>query len=225
MPKGTFTGFLFRGERLGGSLNPNASRVGIWAGQLTVGHHSNGQDGCLFTPDTLIGDDCVGPLALSKINRIDGSFSTKRFAGSAIKRVGRDRFVRNVAYALGNSGNREAALPVIEPPSRATTSATMLSLSSASRLVGPWALTLSLLNSVSRVCVGGAFCRLPPWIRQPRVAGPGSASGVPDRQRRITASASRNVASGCLSTALIAIWKYSVASRNAERAEAFRAAR
>ena len=26
------------------------------------------------------------------------------FAGSAIKRIGRNRFVRNVAYAIGNSG-------------------------------------------------------------------------------------------------------------------------
>ena len=28
----------------------------------------------------------------------------QRFAGTAIKRIGRDRFMRNVAYALGNSG-------------------------------------------------------------------------------------------------------------------------
>ncbi|MDP2331281.1 MAG: HEAT repeat domain-containing protein, partial [Reyranella sp.] len=29
-------------------------------------------------------------------------------------RIGRDRFVRNVAYALGNSGARETALPAVE---------------------------------------------------------------------------------------------------------------
>ncbi len=28
-----------------------------------------------------------------------------RFSGSPIKRIGRDRFVRNVAYAIGNSGD------------------------------------------------------------------------------------------------------------------------
>ena len=31
-----------------------------------------------------------------------------------IKRIGRDRFLRNVAYALGNSAAREAALPAVE---------------------------------------------------------------------------------------------------------------
>jgi epoxyqueuosine reductase len=38
----------------------------------------------------------------------------KRFAGTAVKRIGRDRFVRNVAYALGNSANHETALPAVE---------------------------------------------------------------------------------------------------------------
>ncbi len=28
-----------------------------------------------------------------------------RFSGSPIKRIGRDRFVRNVLYAIGNSGD------------------------------------------------------------------------------------------------------------------------
>ena len=31
-----------------------------------------------------------------------------------IKRIGRDRFMRNVAYALGNSAARETALPAVE---------------------------------------------------------------------------------------------------------------
>ncbi len=38
----------------------------------------------------------------------------RRFAGTAIKRIGRDRFVRNVAYALGNSGAPATALPAVE---------------------------------------------------------------------------------------------------------------
>ena len=33
-----------------------------------------------------------------------------RFAGSPVKRIGRGRFVRNVAYAIGNSG-----LPALRP--------------------------------------------------------------------------------------------------------------
>jgi epoxyqueuosine reductase len=45
---------------------------------------------------------------------LDDAAFRKRFAGTAIKRIGRDRFVRNVAYALGNSGASETALPAVE---------------------------------------------------------------------------------------------------------------
>jgi hypothetical protein len=78
MPKGTFTQLFFRGEPI-----ERGSRVGLWAAQATVGHHSNGQDGCLFTTDTLVGDRCVGPPDLQQINHIDGTFSTNfvRFGG------------------------------------------------------------------------------------------------------------------------------------------------
>ena len=78
MPKGTFTQLFFRGEPI-----ERGSRVGLWAAQVTVGHHSNGQDGCLFTTDTLVGDQCVGTPDLQRINHIDGSFSTNfvRFGG------------------------------------------------------------------------------------------------------------------------------------------------
>ena len=37
----------------------------------------------------------------------------QRFAGTAVKRIGRDRFMRNVAYALGNSGAPEA-VPAVQ---------------------------------------------------------------------------------------------------------------
>jgi len=43
----------------------------------------------------------------------DGAFRA-RFASTAIKRIGRDRFLRNVAYALGNSGAAQTALPALE---------------------------------------------------------------------------------------------------------------
>jgi hypothetical protein len=71
MPKGSLSLMFFRGER----TEPR-HRVGIWAAQLTVGHHSNGQDGCLFETDVLVGDDCIGTPDLDRINRRDGSFST-----------------------------------------------------------------------------------------------------------------------------------------------------
>jgi epoxyqueuosine reductase len=50
---------------------------------------------------------------LSELARLDDAAFRRHFAGTAIKRIGRDRFVRNVAYALGNSAS-PAALPAIE---------------------------------------------------------------------------------------------------------------
>ncbi len=43
--------------------------------------------------------------ALADLCRLDDTAFRKVFAGSAIKRTGRDRFVRNVLVALGNSGD------------------------------------------------------------------------------------------------------------------------
>ncbi|MBY0318235.1 MAG: tRNA epoxyqueuosine(34) reductase QueG, partial [Reyranella sp.] len=51
---------------------------------------------------------------LAELATLDDKGFRKRFAGTAIKRIGRDRFLRNVTYALGNSSNREAALPAVE---------------------------------------------------------------------------------------------------------------
>jgi epoxyqueuosine reductase len=52
--------------------------------------------------------------ALADLAALDDATFRRRFAGTAIKRIGRDRFVRNVAYALGNSGAPESALPAVE---------------------------------------------------------------------------------------------------------------
>ena len=41
---------------------------------------------------------------LAELARLDDMGFRDRFAGSPIKRIGRDRFVRNVLYAIGNSG-------------------------------------------------------------------------------------------------------------------------
>ncbi len=51
---------------------------------------------------------------LAELASLDDAAFRKRFAGTAIKRIGRDRFLRNVAYALGNSGAMKTALPAIE---------------------------------------------------------------------------------------------------------------
>jgi epoxyqueuosine reductase len=50
--------------------------------------------------------------ALAELATLDDAAFRQRFAGTAIKRIGRDRFLRNVAYALGNSGAPEAIAAV-----------------------------------------------------------------------------------------------------------------
>jgi epoxyqueuosine reductase len=44
---------------------------------------------------------------LAELARLDDAGFRAMFAGSPIKRIGRDRFVRNVLYAIGNSGMAE----------------------------------------------------------------------------------------------------------------------
>ena len=46
----------------------------------------------------------VGAPELAELAALDDAGFRARFAGSPIKRIGRDRFVRNVLYAIGNSG-------------------------------------------------------------------------------------------------------------------------
>jgi epoxyqueuosine reductase len=52
----------------------------------------------------------VGAPELVELAGLDDAAFRSRFAGSPIKRIGRDRFVRNVLYAIGNSG-----LPRLRP--------------------------------------------------------------------------------------------------------------
>ncbi len=52
--------------------------------------------------------------ALAELASLDEAAFRKRFAGTAVKRIGRDRLMRNVAYALGNSGAPETSLPAIK---------------------------------------------------------------------------------------------------------------
>ncbi|QFT58075.1 Epoxyqueuosine reductase [Sulfitobacter sp. THAF37] len=64
-----------------------------------------------------------GPAAraadLAELAALDDAAFRARYAGSPIKRIGRDRFVRNVLYAIGNSGLsglRPAAQALCEDP-------------------------------------------------------------------------------------------------------------
>ncbi len=47
----------------------------------------------------------VGAPALAELAVLDDAGFRTRFSGSPIKRIGRNRFVRNVLYAIGNSGD------------------------------------------------------------------------------------------------------------------------
>ncbi len=51
-------------------------------------------------------DDLKAPR-LADLAALDDAAFRARFSGSPIKRIGRDRFVRNVAYAVGNSGSAD----------------------------------------------------------------------------------------------------------------------
>ncbi len=55
----------------------------------------------------------VAPSDLADLAGLDDAAFRARFSGSPIKRIGRDRFVRNVLYAIGNSG-----MPALAPVAR-----------------------------------------------------------------------------------------------------------
>jgi epoxyqueuosine reductase len=54
-----------------------------------------------------------GP-ALADLARLDDPSFRALFSKSPVKRIGRDRFVRNVLYAIGNSGD-VGLMSVVEP--------------------------------------------------------------------------------------------------------------
>jgi epoxyqueuosine reductase len=53
---------------------------------------------------------------LEDLARLDDAGFRTMFSGSPIKRIGRDRFVRNVLYAIGNSGEKR-----LEPAAQSLT--------------------------------------------------------------------------------------------------------
>ena len=57
-------------------------------------------------------EDLVSP-GLDDLAVLDDAAFRKLFSGSPVKRIGRDRFVRNVLIAIGNSGNQNL-IPVAE---------------------------------------------------------------------------------------------------------------
>lgn len=70
-------------------------------------------------------DDLIAP-PLAELAALDDAGFRARFSGSPIKRIGRDRFVRNVAYAIGNSGDPRliaAVSPLLDDPDPAVADA------------------------------------------------------------------------------------------------------
>ncbi len=70
-------------------------------------------------------DDLRAPN-LAKLVQLDDQGFRDRFSGSPIKRIGRDRFVRNVLYAIGNSGDAgliEMARSLVDDPDAAVSDA------------------------------------------------------------------------------------------------------
>lgn len=68
----------------------------------------------------------VGAPPLAELVALDDAGFRARFSGSPIKRIGRDRFVRNVLYAIGNSGDPDlsvAASPLVDDPDAAVADA------------------------------------------------------------------------------------------------------
>jgi epoxyqueuosine reductase len=68
----------------------------------------------------------VGAPLLAELAGLDDAAFRARFSGSPVKRIGRDRFLRNVLYAIGNSGLRglrEAAAAHLGDPDAAVADA------------------------------------------------------------------------------------------------------
>ncbi len=57
----------------------------------------------------LLQRDDLAALSLAELARLDDATFRTRFSGTPIKRTGRDRFIRNVLIAIGNSGLPELA--------------------------------------------------------------------------------------------------------------------
>jgi epoxyqueuosine reductase len=108
-----------------------------------MGNRVYGCDDCLSvcpwnkfaTPTTVPGliarDDLTSPR-LADLAALDKTSFGKLFAGSPVKRTGRDRFVRNVLVAIGNSVDPDlvaAARPLIDDPSPLVRAAAVWALS------------------------------------------------------------------------------------------------
>jgi epoxyqueuosine reductase len=105
--------------------------------RVLMGNHIYGCDDCLaacpWNKFAVAASDiryaAKGDLkapALADLARLDDAAFRTKFSGSAIKRIGRDRFVRNVLYAIGNSGDvslKAAVVPLLNDADSTVTDA------------------------------------------------------------------------------------------------------
>jgi epoxyqueuosine reductase len=105
--------------------------------RVLMGNHIYGCDDCLaacpWNKFAVAASDiryaAKGDLkapALADLARLDDAAFRTKFSGSAIKRIGRDRFVRNVLYAIGNSGDvslKAAVVPLLNDADNTVTDA------------------------------------------------------------------------------------------------------
>jgi epoxyqueuosine reductase len=74
---------------------------------------------------------------LADLVRLDDAAFRERFAGTPIKRTGRDRFVRNVLIAIGNSGEEDLAPLALERLDDASPLVRGMAVWAISRLLSP----------------------------------------------------------------------------------------
>ncbi|MCC5956340.1 MAG: tRNA epoxyqueuosine(34) reductase QueG [Natronohydrobacter sp.] len=83
-------------------------------------------------------DGMVAP-DLAELAKLDDAGFRTRFSGSPIKRIGRNRFVRNVLYAIGNSGDArlgEVAQGLTQDPDAVVAEAAIWAVSQLDRVKG-----------------------------------------------------------------------------------------
>jgi hypothetical protein len=141
MPKGTGQLFWFKLQE---------QKVDLFAAQATVGHHSNGQDGCLFKIQERESEDsdadCIPEIPAdrtpSEINRRDGSFSTNylqfgwRYRHIVLDPAIKSEKVAQAEYMLQNAVRAGDWPAVLEASARLRTAAGLAS--NAQELVDGW---------------------------------------------------------------------------------------
>lgn len=115
----------------------------------------------------LVARDTLRAPALAELAGLDDAAFRTLFAGSAVKRIGRDRFVRNVLIAMGNSGDAglvPGVLALLDDPAPVVRGAAI------------WALRQLAQDSWSARASNALEREVEPLVREEwSVAGPDSA--------------------------------------------------